>query len=334
MELARPAIDYRSFMEVSSLDTTASGPLLISGNNLDTCILVLDPQLLLLFLLCSCRKLKHWSYDVSPQDIHENNEGLLDTVQMASCLAYILMCVLAQSSSGASKGNTILASASFVPSYYSRLQSRWGACCHILLRISAVNWLLLQFIAFFLADELNSLAYSLQNIYFIACSCGLLSITLYNLVDELWLSDANKWPGNIFTVCPSGRSWPYALFLCLPALSRLIQCLKRYHDSKLNIHLINVSATAFCEWACLYSNLASCLQAGKYSSVIAQQCLFVWWRNKGNNDSGASFIIWVIIATLSAIYTCSWVSIVLAYPMSNGLTAIVGFCYRLELVQT
>ncbi|KIR53486.1 hypothetical protein I315_04079 [Cryptococcus gattii Ru294] len=162
----------------------------------------------------------------------------------------------------------------------------------VMFRVLTPGYSRVEFIAFFLADELNSLVYSIQNIYFIACSY------------------ANKWPGNIFTVCPSGRTWQYGLFRCLPALSRLIQCLKRYHDSKLNIHLIN---------------------AGKYASVIVQQWLFVWWRNKGNHDSGASFIIWVIFATISAIYTCSWDFVIdwsLFRPNAGLLRKDLGYSRR------
>lgn len=61
---------------------------------------------------------------MSPQGIRGNNGSLLDTVQMASCLAGVLMCVLAQSSSGTSKGNTVLVTACYVPGSYSRLQPR------------------------------------------------------------------------------------------------------------------------------------------------------------------------------------------------------------------
>ena len=80
-----------------------------------------------------------------------------------------------------------------------------------------------QFIAFFIADELNSLVYSIQNIYFLSCGY------------------AKRWPGDVFEVCPAGKSWQYALLLCLPALARLIQCVKRWHDTRLRIHLVNVS---------------------------------------------------------------------------------------------
>jgi hypothetical protein len=57
---------------------------------------------------------------------------------------------------------------------------------------------------------------------------------------ELIYSDANRWPDDLYTVCPSGAQWPYILVLAAPAMIRLIQCLKRYFDSMLKIHLINV----------------------------------------------------------------------------------------------
>ncbi|OXC70750.1 hypothetical protein AYX13_00732 [Cryptococcus neoformans] len=236
MELARPAIDYRSFMEIPA------------------------------FLFLTLSYCFYFSF------ARVGSSNIDPTTWPAAWL--IFLCVFWLN-----------------PLPVLRRGTRYWLL-RVLFRVITPGYSRVEFIAFFLADELNSLAYSLQNIYFIACSY------------------ANKWPGNIFTVCPSGRSWPYALFLCLPALSRLIQCLKRYHDSKLNIHLIN---------------------AGKYSSVIAQQCLFVWWRNKGNNDSGASFIIWVIIATLSAIYTCSWDFVIdwsLFRPKSGLLRKDLGYSRR------
>ncbi len=87
----------------------------------------------------------------------------------------------------------------------------------------------------------NSLVYSIQNIYFLSCACEFCRHeTVQVVVDETLAIDAHSWPDDIFVACPSGTSWPYALCLCLPALSRLIQCLKRYRDSRLAIHLINV----------------------------------------------------------------------------------------------
>ncbi|WVQ84502.1 hypothetical protein IAT38_006654 [Cryptococcus sp. DSM 104549] len=162
----------------------------------------------------------------------------------------------------------------------------------VLFRVVTPGYSRVEFIAFFVADELNSLIYSIQNIFFVSCAY------------------AHKWPGDVFNVCHSGKSWPYALLLCLPALSRFIQCLKRFKDSRLKIHLIN---------------------AGKYLSVITQQCLFVFWRSKGSRNDNASFIIWVIFATLSAMYTCSWDFVVdwsLLRPRAGLLRKDLGYSQR------
>lgn len=132
--------------------------------------------------------------------------------------------------------------------------------------------------------------YSIQNLYFIGC--------VYNVKwDE---PDAH---------CPTGGVWPYALLACLPPLSRLIQCLKRYHDSKLVIHQIN---------------------AGKYCSSILTQCLYVYWRSRGSKLHDASFIVWVIFATFSSMYTSSWDLVVdwsLLRPGCKGLRRDLGYSH-------
>nr|XP_019044152.1 hypothetical protein I302_07433 [Kwoniella bestiolae CBS 10118]OCF23082.1 hypothetical protein I302_07433 [Kwoniella bestiolae CBS 10118] len=162
----------------------------------------------------------------------------------------------------------------------------------VLFRVVTPGYSRVEFIAFFLADELNSLVYSVQNIYFISCGYS------------------KHWPADVFTVCHSGKSWPYALLACLPAGSRFIQCLKRYYDSKLNIHLIN---------------------AGKYSSVILQQCLFVYWRSRNSHINDKSFIIWFIFAVLSATYTSTWDLVIdwsLFRPQAGLLRKDLGYSSR------
>ncbi|KAL1412764.1 Xenotropic and polytropic retrovirus receptor 1 [Vanrija albida] len=138
---------------------------------------------------------------------------------------------------------------------------------HVLWRVITPGYSRVEFIAFFIADELNSLVYTIQNVYFLSCVYG------------------NHWPDNAYAVCPSGSSWQYALLGALPPLVRLIQCLKRYHDSGLQIHLVN---------------------GGKYCSSILSGCLFIWWRSQGERRAHASFILWVIFATVSSIYTSAW----------------------------
>ncbi|KAL7418429.1 Xenotropic and polytropic retrovirus receptor 1 [Cryptotrichosporon argae] len=159
----------------------------------------------------------------------------------------------------------------------------------VLFRVCTPGYSRVEFIAFFLADELNSLVYTLQNIYFMSCAY------------------AHDWPANIFGACPSGASWPYALLLCLPALCRLIQCVKRWHDSKLRIHLIN---------------------AGKYLSSITQYICFVWWRSRGSLNGGAAFAIWIVAGFLAASYTSSWDLVVdwsLFRPGASGLRQDLGY---------
>lgn len=94
------------------------------------------------------------------------------------------------------------------------------------------------------------------------------------------------------------------LRLAIPALIRLIQCIKRWYDSRLQIHLIN---------------------AGKYTSNVAQYAFYVYWRSRGNSLHDHSFPLWVTyvsklasfgeranqdtlhrFASISSIYTSSW----------------------------
>lgn len=120
-----------------------------------------------------------------------------------------------------------------------------------------------------MADELNSLVYTIQNFMYIGCAYS------------------KHWPrAQTSQVCHSGATWPYALLASLPPLSRLIQCVKRYYDSGLYIHLIN---------------------AGKYCSSILTACLFVYWRSQDKPFEGAPFVVWVIFATVSSFYTSAWV---------------------------
>lgn len=161
----------------------------------------------------------------------------------------------------------------------------------VLARVLTPGYSRVEFIAFFLADELTSLIYTIENIYFIGCVYG------------------KSWPDNTFKHCPVGANWPYGILLCLPALARLIQSVKRWHDSKLGIHLIN---------------------AGKYFSIICQLSLFVVWRHRGSSYHDPAFIVWIIIATISASYACAWDFVVdwsLLRPGSKGLRPDLGYSY-------
>lgn len=111
------------------------------------------------------------------------------------------------------------------------------------------------------------------------------------------------WPGDTFGVCPYASSWPFILVSIIPALCRFIQCLKRYHDSKLTIHLVNVRIQFAIP---LLTRLTS--QAGKYTFTMLQYTFYIMWRQSGSALSGGWFISWIIIALIYSAYNCSWVS--------------------------
>ena len=119
-----------------------------------------------------------------------------------------------------------------------------------------------QFIAFFLADEMNRWVGEYETIIFqriadlvAKVSCGPSRTSISWRVHVRFIrfhprssssssspvSDTKHWPADTFQQCPVGQRWPYGVILGFAPLARLIQCLKRYHDSGIGIHLVNVS---------------------------------------------------------------------------------------------
>ncbi|CDZ97259.1 Predicted small molecule transporter [Phaffia rhodozyma] len=123
-----------------------------------------------------------------------------------------------------------------------------------------------EFAAFFLADELNSLIFTMYNIWFLGCAQG------------------NNWT-NVYDHCEQYESWIPAVLSCLPPLLRLLQCIQRWRDSGVKIHLIN---------------------AGKYLSTIVTYVFYYIWRSRGNSIRDAFFPIWFVVATAGSIYTTGW----------------------------
>lgn len=77
---------------------------------------------------------------------------------------------------------------------------------------------------FFLGDELVSLYYTFVNFGFLICT--------YN---HHWASDVNA-------VCGTNRTWASPALASIPAGIRLLQSVRRYHDSDgLRIHALNAA---------------------------------------------------------------------------------------------
>lgn len=123
-----------------------------------------------------------------------------------------------------------------------------------------------EFRDFFLGDELNSLAYSMSNLWFLGCE--------YH--HHFHQPD----------VCPMSISWWVPVLTAIPAFLRFVQCFRRYADSRgmVRIHLVN---------------------AGKYASSILNA--FFYFNYRHHNSQGTKhFVLWIVFAAISSIFTSSW----------------------------
>lgn len=79
---------------------------------------------------------------------------------------------------------------------------------------------------FWMGDQFCSLAFTLSSFWTLGCA--------YN----------NEWKSDTWALCGMSNHWltPFVLS-CLPSLARFVQCIKRYADSGLYTHLINVSGS-------------------------------------------------------------------------------------------
>ncbi|CAO3698897.1 unnamed protein product [Rhizopus stolonifer] len=100
--------------------------------------------------------------------------------------------------------------------YYS--SRRW--LCNTLGRIVFSYCFPVEFRDFFIADELNSLAYSFWTISYFFCAY------VYH-----WLDFSDNCPVKLF--------WFTPFLASLPPWWRFLQCLRRYKDSKEKVHLVN-----------------------------------------------------------------------------------------------
>jgi xenotropic and polytropic retrovirus receptor 1 len=121
----------------------------------------------------------------------------------------------------------------------------------------------IEFRDFFLGDQYNSLAYSFANIPFFFC--------LY----------AKNWTPDGIEMCGSSHSHVLGFFAALPATWRLLQCLRRFVDTRHAFpHLAN---------------------AGKYSAAMLMYTMLSLWRIYNHTLYKAWFIVF---ATINTVYAC------------------------------
>ncbi|KAG0308115.1 hypothetical protein BGZ98_009011, partial [Dissophora globulifera] len=131
-------------------------------------------------------------------------------------------------------------------------------------RILASGYYRVEFRDFFLADEMNSLSYSIEQFEFAICAYS------------------QQWD-NLAATCSTSQMWITPFATALPAWFRLLQCLRRYHDTR--------------EW---FPHL---LNAGKYTTSLIN--LFVYFSYRHYGEAHLK-IAWIGVSIISSIYTFSW----------------------------
>ncbi|KAI0052145.1 EXS-domain-containing protein [Auriscalpium vulgare] len=145
---------------------------------------------------------------------------------------------------------------------------RWWLLRNIARQLSS-GWRRVEFTDFWMGDQFCSLAFTLGNLYFLACaySVGF---------------DAHPDP---WARCSRPHAWPVPFILAaLPLLARLLQSFRRYSDSRLITHLIN---------------------AGKYGAGISYYLSYYLWRHNGAGR-GPTFVLWCLFGVLYSTYASAW----------------------------
>ncbi|TKY89062.1 hypothetical protein EX895_001593 [Sporisorium graminicola] len=135
-----------------------------------------------------------------------------------------------------------------------------------LLRTFTAGWKRVEFRDFFLGDELNSIAWTISNFWYIGCE---------------WHHD---W-AHPDRCLPNSTYWT-AVLLSVPAWLRLGQCIRRWVDSdyRTHLHLVN---------------------AGKYASAVVNNFVYIHFRRNGSLE-GTEKAVWIVFAVIYSIWHIAW----------------------------
>ncbi|SPO47232.1 related to putative phosphate transporter 1 [Moesziomyces antarcticus] len=123
-----------------------------------------------------------------------------------------------------------------------------------------------EFRDFFLGDELNSIAWTLSNLWYVGCE---------------WHHD---W-AHPDRCSPNSTYWT-AVLLAVPAFLRLGQCIRRWVDSEYRTHLHLVNA-------------------GKYASAVVYNFVYIHYRRNGSR-SGGDKAVWIVFAVVYSVWHIAW----------------------------
>ncbi|CDR98684.1 hypothetical protein, partial [Sporisorium scitamineum] len=135
-----------------------------------------------------------------------------------------------------------------------------------LLRVFTAGWKRVEFRDFFLGDELNSIAWTIGNFWYIGCE---------------WHHD---W-AHPDRCSPNSTYWT-AVLLSVPAWLRLGQCIRRWVDSDYTTHLHLVNA-------------------GKYASAVLNNFFYIHFRRNGSLE-GRDKALWIVFAVIYSVWHIAW----------------------------
>lgn len=149
----------------------------------------------------------------------------------------------------------------------------------VFVRILLAPFTYVYFGDFWFADQLNSMVAILLDIQYFTCY----------MITDTWYGDVNA------TVCTSSGNGIRPVISCLPAMWRLLQCLRCFYDTKQVKHLVNM---------------------GKYMTTFPVVILATMFATKVDasfsfyrldwKEVGWIIVLWLIFSFIHAIYTFLW----------------------------
>ncbi len=149
----------------------------------------------------------------------------------------------------------------------------------VFVRILLAPFTFVYFGDFWLADQLNSTVAILLDLQYMTC---------YMIADT--------WYGNVNTaVCTSSSNGIRPVLSCLPALWRLLQCLRCFYDTWQKKHLLNALK--------YFTTFPVVVFATMFATKVTSS-FTIWSLNF--SDVGWILILWLISAFVHALYTFIW----------------------------
>ncbi|KAI6110985.1 EXS family-domain-containing protein [Pisolithus croceorrhizus] len=190
-----------------------------------------------------------------------------------------------------------------LPRFMSR-SSRWWTIRN-LAKLFLSGAFPVDFTSFWFGDQMCSLTFTLENLYFFSCVYANYFPKISGGGDTVSSPAYDPRIQEAWVTCPTSRNWGiHYCIAILPYLMRLVQCVRRYRDTRF---------------------LGNLLNAGKYGSGMVSLLCYHYWVYSGTPRQGSSFVFFCFTESLSSLYACAWV---IELPCSR---MVAHCCCRLGL---